>query len=107
MGAFRNVLDPVHEDHSSLAEPLDDMQVMDDLVVDIQRRTEQLQCPLQAVDGHVHAGAEPPGVGENDLHCSSLYSHLSRAAADVTRQDRPREKPEIRNSKSETNSKSQ
>ena len=51
-----------------LLEPLDDVLVVDDLVIDVERGAEELEGALQALDGHVDPGAEASGVGQNDLH---------------------------------------
>src|SRR5262249_19182540 len=55
-------------DHPQLPETLDHRPVVDDLVIDVQRRAEQLQSTLQAVDGHVDAGTEAARIGKDDLH---------------------------------------
>ena len=40
---------------------LDDELVVDDLVIDVERRPEELQGPLQALDGHVDPAQKPRG----------------------------------------------
>ncbi len=51
---------------------LDDELVVDDLVIDVQRRPEELEGPLEALDGHVDPGAEAPGIRQDDLHQRSV-----------------------------------
>ena len=37
-------------------------------MVDVQRRPEELEGPLQALDGHVDPGAEASGIRQDDFH---------------------------------------
>ena len=67
-GPLRDLVDAVHEDDAALAEALDDGPVVNDFVIDVERRAVQLQGPFQALDRHVDAGAEPARVRQDDLH---------------------------------------
>src|SRR5262249_33984617 len=66
--ALGDLVDAIHEDDTALAETLDDGTVVDDLVIYVQRRAEQFEGALQALDGHVNAGAEAAGISQNNLH---------------------------------------
>src|SRR6516165_1081668 len=70
--AFGHFLDAVDENHAALAEALDDRAVVDDFVVDVERRAEQLERTIETLDRHVDAGTESPRVGQDDLHVGSL-----------------------------------
>ena len=54
-GHFRQIVD---KDHPLPPEPLDHPFVVNDLVVDVQRRAVGLDCQFQGLDGHVHARTE-------------------------------------------------
>ena len=58
----------IHEDDAALAKALDDRTIVDDLVIDVQRRAEDFESAFQALDGHVHAGTKAARIGENDFH---------------------------------------
>ena len=54
-----DLLDRLDEDRTPPAlEPLDDVLVVDDLMVDEDRRPEEVERAFQALDRHVHARAE-------------------------------------------------
>ena len=79
--ALRNVSDVIDEHHAVRLEALDDELVVDDLVVAIDRRLEAAHHPRQRLDGHLHAGAEPAGLGEQhtvDVHAPRLPIGLRR-----------------------------
>ena len=61
-GARRNFVERLDEHDAALAEAVDDGLVVDDLVIDVQRRAEEFECPLEAFDRHVDAGAEARGL---------------------------------------------
>ena len=64
LGHFGQIVD----EHDPLPpEPLDHPFVVDDLVVDVQRRAVGLDRQLQGLDRHVHARTEPTRPGQNDL----------------------------------------
>ena len=65
LGDLRDRLD---EDHAPAPEPLDDVLVVDDLVIDVDRGPEEVERALQALDRHVHPGAEASGIRQDDLH---------------------------------------
>jgi hypothetical protein len=71
--SFGDVVDAIDEDDATFAEALDHRAVVDDLVEDVEGRTEQLQGPFQAFDGHVDAGTEAPWIGQDDLHDGSPH----------------------------------
>ena len=62
----RDLVDVVDEDDALTAELLDDEAVVDDLVVAVDGRLEDPNHPRQGLDGHLHAGAEAPRLGEQD-----------------------------------------
>ena len=82
---LRHLLHAVHEDDAALAEALHHRPIVDDLVVDVERRAKHLERPLQALDGHVDAGAETARIGQDDFHFSILLvvhgSEAGRALA--------------------------
>src|SRR5262245_17455134 len=61
-----------HRPNGRLARALDDGPVVYDPVVGVDRRAVEREGPIEAIDGHDHAGAEPARVGENDFHDVSL-----------------------------------
>ena len=67
-GAVRDLVDAVDEDDAALAKALDDVPVVDDLVIDVERRAEEFEGAFEALDGHVDAGAEAARVGQDDSH---------------------------------------
>ncbi len=76
-----DVVDVVDEHHAELAEAVDHQPVVHDLVVAVDRRLEHPHHPREGLDRHLHAGAEPAGLGEQDL--------LHRHAIEGTRGPRP------------------
>ena len=67
-GAVRELRRATRRRRCPLAKPVDDELVVDDLVIDVQRRPEEIEGPLQALDRHVDARAEAAGIGQDDLH---------------------------------------
>ena len=65
---FRDVLDPVDEYGPLALEPLDDMLVVDDFVVDVNRGAMNPDRRLERLDRHVDAGTETAGAGKEDVH---------------------------------------
>ena len=55
----------VDEDHPLVAEALDDVAVVHDLVVAVHRRLEDPDHPGQGLDRLLDAGAEPPRLGQH------------------------------------------
>ena len=55
----------VDEDDALVAEAVDHVPVVDDLVVAVDRRLEDPHHPGQGLDGLLDAGAEPPGLGQH------------------------------------------
>ena len=63
--ARRHLGDVVDEDDAEVAEAVDHELVVDDLVVAVHGRLEGPHHPGQRLDGHLHAGAEPPGAASS------------------------------------------
>ncbi len=76
--AFGNLVDRVDEDNAAAAEALDDVIVVHNLVVDVERRTEQLQSTIERADRHDDAGTKAMGIGQNDSHRCFLEYRLAR-----------------------------
>ena len=75
-GAEGYVGQVVDERHAAFAEMLDDKLVVDDLVVDIDRRLERRQCEIERLDRHVDARAETPRTGYENLHAPIVAGTL-------------------------------
>ena len=71
-GAAGDRRDRLDEGDALAHEALHDVLVVHDGVVDVERRADEVDKLLHGVDGHVHAGAEAAGTGEDDLHTVSL-----------------------------------
>ena len=71
--ALGHLVGLLDEDRAAALEGRDDVLVVDDLLADVDRRTVDLQGPLDGDHRAVHAGAVPPRVGEEDA--SALISH--------------------------------
>ncbi len=56
------------EDGAAGAQVVDHELVVHHFMTHIDGRTENIQRPVDDVDGAVHAGAEAAGIGELDLH---------------------------------------
>ena len=65
-GAGRHVGHVIDEDDTLVTEALDDMPVVDDLVVAVDRRLEDPDHPGQGLDRLLDAGAEPSRLGQHD-----------------------------------------
>ena len=63
-----HLVDRLDEGDALPLEAFDHVLVVDDLVVDVQGRADEVDKFLHGVDGHVDAGAEAAGVGEDDPH---------------------------------------
>ena len=59
------------------AEPLDDELVVDDLVIDVERRPEELEGPLEALDRHVDPAQKPRGLARM-IFIASRSSWIAR-----------------------------
>ena len=69
-GAVGDLGHVVDEDDPLLAEAVDHVPVVDDLVVAVDRRLEDPHHPGQGLDGLLDAGAEAPGLGQHHAsHC--------------------------------------
>ena len=65
---MRDLVDRVDEDDAAAAEALDDVAVVDDFVIDVERRAEELEGRVRGFDGHVDAGAEAAGTCQDHMH---------------------------------------
>ena len=72
-GALGHLVGLLDEDRAAALEGGDDVLVVDDLLADVDRGAVDLQGPLDGDHRPVHAGAVPPGVGQEDT--SALISH--------------------------------
>ena len=70
MFALGHVRQIVDEDDPLPPEPIDHPFVVDDLVVDVQRRAVGADGQFQGLDRHVHARTKPTWPGQNDPHGS-------------------------------------
>ena len=68
VGPFGHLGKIVDENHPQPTEPVHHPFVVDDLVVDVDRRAETPDRQLQALDRHVDPGAEPAGAGKDHSH---------------------------------------
>jgi len=82
-GAIGYLVELIDEYRTELAQPFDHVDVVHHLVAHVDRRTEQVDGAFHDVDGAIDAGAEPAGVGEQDLHASFLR-RPSRMASRIT-----------------------
>ena len=62
--AIGNIIQLVHENRPGLAQPIDNIAIVYDLVADIDRCPEQVERAFDDVDGAVDAGAKAAGVGK-------------------------------------------
>ena len=72
--AIRRLMEFFHKHGPFLAQRVDDMTAMDDLVTHIDRRAVSLERQLHDLDRAIHTGAEPPRIGEIDLHALTVRS---------------------------------
>ena len=77
-GALGDFVERLDEDGAAAPEPLDDELVVDDLVIDVERRAEEIERPLQALDRHVDPRAEAAGIGQDDLHRGEILRIVYR-----------------------------
>ncbi len=61
-------LDGIHKDDALGDETVNNMLVMHDFMIDVDRRAFELEDAVNAFDGHVDAGAKASGIGEEDFH---------------------------------------
>ena len=84
----------VHEDHAPIDEAINDMLVVHNLVVDIDRfvLADDVQHLIDDIDGHAYAGTESTRVGEHDLHRAIVVSvgYTGSRNLDNTARGRPR-----------------
>src|SRR5690606_13843566 len=67
-GAIGNFIELLDESRAQGAQALHHVAVVHHLVTHMDRRAEQLERPLDDVDGAVHAGAETARTGQQYLH---------------------------------------
>ena len=79
-GPFGHVLLAVDENRPSRFEIADDMDVVDDLVADVDRRTVGLEQALDDLDGTIDAGAERSRRREQHLPTHAAASSRFRRA---------------------------
>ena len=78
-GAVGHLVELVDEHRAELAQALDHVHVVHHLVAHVDRRAEQVDGALDDVDGAIDAGAETPGIGEQDLHARVACAGLPGA----------------------------
>ncbi len=67
------LVDGIDEDDAAAAEVVDDVPVVDDFVENVDGRALKFQDLIHDINGHVDAGTESTGVGQNDLHTLSVH----------------------------------
>ena len=75
----RHVGQVVDKRHAAAAEMLDHVLVVDDLVIDVDRRRERRQGQVERLDRHVDAGTETARTGQENLHGSMIARGRGRA----------------------------
>lgn len=82
--ALGDLVDVLHKADASLAESVDHMLVVDDLVIDIDVLTgAEIEKLLDHIDGHVDPGTETSWIGENDPHVLFPWWKPASAGVDV------------------------
>src|SRR6266446_5317520 len=73
----------IDEHRSESSQALHHVVIVNHLVAHVDRRTEELERPLDDVDGAIDAGTEAPRVGEQHLHQprTCLAARVSRQAS--------------------------
>src|SRR5690348_1438953 len=74
--AGRHLLQLLDEDGAEIAQPIDDVAVVNHLVTHVDGGSEELDRPFHDLDGAVHAGAEAARVGEKHLHQTFSFFEL-------------------------------
>ena len=65
----------VYEYRAARAQVINDMAVVDHLMTYVDRTTENLQCPIDNIDGTINTSTKASGIGEYNIHqCSSAGS---------------------------------
>src|SRR4029077_2553345 len=72
----------VDEDRATLAQLLDDVLVVDDLLAYVDRRSVELERALDGLDGPVDTGAIAAWRGEQELGCHAPQCRARRQFAD-------------------------
>ena len=68
IGTLGNLLQIIDEDHPFVPEMLDNPAVVDNFVVDVNRRAVKGNGLFQALDRHIHSGTKAAGGGQYDSH---------------------------------------
>ena len=71
-GPERHLGQIIDKRHAAAAKMLDHVLVVDDLVIDVDRRLERRQGQLERLDRHVDAGTKPARTGQEDFHISMV-----------------------------------
>src|SRR5262245_21989145 len=77
-----DLVNRVHKHNALRSKAFDDRPVVDDFVVDVERRAERGQRGVEGVDGHVHAGAETTRTRQNDVHETPSTNQPPRTSSD-------------------------
>src|SRR4051812_12722540 len=85
MRPFGHFLDRVDKHCPFAAKSIDDVLVVDDLVVDVHRRAEQLDRQLERFNRHIDASAEAARAGQNDLHVEGKVAWLKKDVSALNR----------------------
>ena len=85
--AFGDLVERFDEDGAAAGGTVDDELVVHDLVIDVQRRPEELEGPLQALDRHVDPGAEAAGIRQDDLPSRGPWSLVAPSTGEARRVD--------------------
>ena len=65
---MRHFLERIDKPYSLLSEPVDDLSIVHDFVIDVNSRAHATNGFIKALDGHVHPGTKPPGIGKQHFH---------------------------------------
>ena len=63
-----NIGELLHEDRAFLGQVVHDVLVVDHLVTHIDGGTEDIERPLDDLDGPIHTCAKSTGIGKDDFH---------------------------------------
>ena len=80
-GAFGDLIDLLDENSAFALQVFDHVAVVDDLVADINRRSVDLQRPLDNIDRALDTSTKPPRLSKNNLHRLKILALCSQASA--------------------------
>src|SRR5712672_1448291 len=66
--AWRDLVERLNEYRAAVAKPFNDELVVNDLVIDVQWRPEEIESALEAFNCHIDPGAKASGIRQDDLH---------------------------------------